>query len=127
MHAAIGKQYLGFADAAGIENDLPGRGITGVVLIADTEIEIAERHPDPLAAPAHMDGLALERHRAAECRAGLGRQLVFETSLEREVTGVDNELAHSFARDCEGEFQRCVQPKLPGARNILADRPSTKA
>jgi hypothetical protein len=42
-----------------------------------------------------MDRLALERHRIAKGGAGLGRQLFLETGLEREVAGVDNELAHS--------------------------------
>lgn len=95
VHAAIGEQNLGFADPAGIENDLAGRGIAGVIFKADAKIKITERHPDPLAAPAHMDGLALERHRPTEGRAGLGRQLFFEAGLEGEVAGVDNELAHS--------------------------------
>src|ERR1700716_2148255 len=95
MHAAIGQQDLGLADAAGIKDDLAGRGIAGVVLVGDAEIEIAERHPDPLAAPAHMDRLALERHRLAKGRAGFGRQLFLETGLEREVAGADNELVHS--------------------------------
>src|ERR1700716_2514441 len=94
VHAAIGQQNLGLTDAAGIKDDLPGRGIAGVVLVRDAEIEIAERHPDALAAPAHMDRLALEGHRPAKSRAGLGRQLFLETGLEREVAGVDNELAH---------------------------------
>src|SRR3954449_7656798 len=58
MHPAIGQENLGFADAAGIKDNLARRGIAGVVFIADAEIEIAERQPDPLAAPAHMDHLA---------------------------------------------------------------------
>src|SRR6267378_7385257 len=95
MDAAIGQQDFGFADAAGIKNDLAGRGIAGVVLVRDAEIEIAERHPDPLAAPAHMDRLTLERHRLAKGRAGFGRQLFLETGLKREVSGADNELAHT--------------------------------
>src|ERR1700731_3405018 len=95
-HAAIGQQDFRFADAAGIENDLAGRRIAGVVLVRDTEIEIAERHPYPLAAPADMDSLAFERHCLAERRAGLRSQLFLETRLEREVAGVDNELAHLF-------------------------------
>ena len=56
MHAAIGQQDLGFADTAGIEDDLAGRRIAGGVLVGDAEVEITERHPDALAAPAHMDG-----------------------------------------------------------------------
>src|ERR1700716_4605452 len=93
VHAAIGQQDFGFTDAAGIKDDLSGRGIAGVVLVTDAEIEIAEWHPDPLAAPAHMDRLALERHRLAERRAGLGRQLFLETGREYEVTGAGIEVA----------------------------------
>src|SRR5437879_929433 len=100
MNAAVGQQNLGFADAAGIQDDLAGRGIAGVVLVGDAEIEIAERHPDSLAAPAYMDGLALERHRLAKGRAGLGRQLFLKTGLEREVAGADNELAHEWDSQC---------------------------
>src|SRR5437763_12559388 len=89
VHTAIGKKNFGFADAAGIKNDLAGRGIAGVVLVGHSEVEITKRHPDALAAPAHMDRLALERHRRAKRRAGLGRQLFFETSLKGEVAGTD--------------------------------------
>src|SRR6202011_5206620 len=85
VHTAIGQQNLGLADAAGIKNDLAGRRIAGVVLVRNAEVEIAERHPDPLAAPAHMDSLALERHHLTEGRAGLWRQLFLKTGLEREV------------------------------------------
>src|SRR5438445_10525732 len=95
MHAAIGQQDFGLADAAGIKDDLARRGIASVVFVGDAEIEIAERHPDPLAAPAHMDDLALERHRLAECGAGPGREVFFKAGLEGEVAGADNELTHS--------------------------------
>src|SRR5947208_2638762 len=94
MHAAIGQQDFGFTDAARIKNDLAGRGIAGVVFVGDAEVEIAERHPDTLAAPAHMNGLALEWHRLAKGGHGLGRQLLLEAGLEGEFTGTDNQLAH---------------------------------
>src|ERR1700704_2989521 len=93
VHAAIGQKNFGLADAAGIKDDLAGRGIAGVVFVSDAEVEIAERHPDPLAAPADMDRLALERHGLAKRRDSLGRQLLFETSLEGELAGADNQLA----------------------------------
>src|SRR6185312_3389148 len=48
MHSPVGEQDFGFADATGIEDDLPRRGIAGVVFVSDAEIEIAERHPDGL-------------------------------------------------------------------------------
>jgi hypothetical protein len=126
MHAAIGQQNLGFADAAGIKDDLAGRGIAGVVLVGDAEVEVAERHPDPLAAPAHMDRLALERHRLAECRAGPGRELFLETGVKCEVAGADNELAHSgiLVMADEGRRNR-LQPRIPEARNIPVPWPNS--
>ena len=72
----------------------PGRRIAGVVLVDYAEIEIAERQPDPLAAPAHVNHLAFERHGATERGAGLRRQFFFKPRVEREVAGVDNQLAH---------------------------------
>src|SRR5580698_4065302 len=113
MHAAIGQQDFRFADAAGIENDLAGRRIAGVVLVRDAEIEIAEGHPDPLAAPADVDGLAFERHCLAERRTGLRRQLLLETRLECEVSGMDNQLAHLSikSRGGGGSGDR-IQPEL---------------
>ena len=103
MHAAIGQQDFGLADAAGIKDDLAGRGIAGVVLVGDAEIEVAERHPDPLAAPADMDRLALERHRLAKRRHGLRRQLLLEAGLEGEFAGADNQLAHRSLLPKTGE------------------------
>ena len=59
--AAIREQDLGLADAAGIEDDLAGRGIGRVVLLARLGIHFAERNPHGLAAPPDMDALAHER------------------------------------------------------------------
>ena len=65
-----------------------------------------------------MDRLAFERHRLAKGRAGLGRQLVFETGVEGEVAGVDNELAHATFSCLEKDWRYPLQPKVPEARNI---------
>src|SRR4029077_4176109 len=70
MHAAIGEQDLGFADAAGIKDDLAGRAIACIIFVSDAEIETAERHPNRRAAPAHVNDLALERHCLAKRGAG---------------------------------------------------------
>src|SRR5262249_25379349 len=83
----------------GIEDDLAGRRITRVVLVSDAEIEIAKWHPDALAAPAHMDHLAHERHGLPEGRASLGRQFLLEAGSEGEVTGADDQLAHVMSRE----------------------------
>src|SRR6185312_14722202 len=42
MDAAIGEQDLRLADAAGIEDHLARRGVGGVILIPDAELQIAE-------------------------------------------------------------------------------------
>src|ERR1700689_3825817 len=110
MHAAIGQQDFRFANAAGIKNDLAGRRVAGVVLVRDAEIEITEWHPDPLAAPADMNGLTFERHCFAERRTGLRRQLFLEAGLECEVSGVDDQLAHSLNLAVDGK-RRSISSK----------------
>src|SRR5271168_3340576 len=104
MYPTIGQQNFGLADTAGIKDYLTRRRIAGVVLIANAKVQIAERHPDAFAAPAHMDKFAVERHGLAEGRTSFGRQLFFEAGLEREVSGVDDQLAHSNTRN--GVFKR---------------------
>jgi hypothetical protein len=42
-----------------------------------------------------MDKFAVERHGLAEGRTSFGRQLFFKAGLEREVSGMDDQLAHS--------------------------------
>src|SRR6516165_8560370 len=97
-HAAIGEENLGLADAAGIKDDLAGRGEARMVLVAEAEIEIAQRNPTSLAAPAHMnDALAIGQE-ARELGAGLGRRGAFETRAEAKGAGGDAEIVvHDFA------------------------------
>src|SRR5262245_6749072 len=71
--AAVGKKDLGFAEAAGVEEDLAGGGMAGVVLIAHVQVELAEGDPAGLAAPARMDDLLLIRQQCGEGGAGRGR------------------------------------------------------
>src|SRR5712692_9564362 len=54
---AVREEDLGLAEAAGIEQDLAGRGMAGMVLIADAEVVVAERDPARLAAPARVNDL----------------------------------------------------------------------
>src|SRR5947209_18137529 len=94
VHAAIGEENLGLADPARIEDDLPRRRIAGVVFVTDAEVEIAERDPDPLAAPAHVQDLALERQVLGKCRAGLRRRFSLERLVENERTGRHYQYRH---------------------------------
>src|SRR5882762_1189712 len=115
VYPAIGQQNLGLADAARIKDDLTRGRIAGVIFIPDAKVEIAERKPDALAAPPDMDHLTFERHRAAKRGTGLGRQLIFETCVERELAGADNELAHPMGLCSCVEEQR-LQPQRDQAR-----------
>ena len=94
MNAAVGKENLSLADAAGIKDDLPGSRITGVIFVADLEIIVAERDPDPLAAPADMNDMALEGQTLEEGFAGLRGQFGFESGAENERAGSNFEIGH---------------------------------
>src|SRR6202521_2419630 len=52
---AVAKQDFRFADAAGIEQQLPRRRIAGVVLVPEPQLEVAEWDPGRLSAPARLD------------------------------------------------------------------------
>src|ERR1700730_2142013 len=93
-HAAIGEQDLGFADPAWIQDDVAGRGMARMVLIPETEIELAERNPAPFAAPADMDDLRLVRQQARELRAGSRREGFFHSGLELVQPGLDSKHGH---------------------------------
>src|SRR5713226_73950 len=74
---AIGDQDLGLADAAGIQEQLPGGGIPRRVLEADPDVEVAEGDPGRLPTPAGMDQPGPQGKHFAErgdrlgCRVGL--------------------------------------------------------
>src|SRR6185503_10523418 len=84
---AVREQELGLADAAGVPEDLAGRRMTGRVLrvAADADVEVAERDPGGLAAPADMDDLAVERQQRLEGCDRLRRALLLELRSELEL------------------------------------------
>src|SRR3954451_16098292 len=92
--AAVRQEDLGLAEAAGVEEDLPRRRVARVVLEADADVELAERDPGRLAAPAHVDHLLLERQQLRERRARLRRALLLEARPERVWAGRDPEHGH---------------------------------
>src|SRR5580700_4143286 len=57
---AIGDQYLGLADPAGIEDDLARCRIARRILGTDAKIEAAER--DPEASPLHRTWISRSRY-----------------------------------------------------------------
>ena len=58
---AVGKQDLGLADAAGVEEELASGGMARMVLVAQAQLEVAQGNPCRLAAPAGLDELGLQR------------------------------------------------------------------
>src|SRR4029077_18991435 len=93
-HAAIGQQDFGLADAARIQDDFTRRRIAGLVFVAKSEVEIAERDPACLPAPAHVDDpLTVGQHRA-KFGAGLRRAFCFEACNELEATCLDAYTLH---------------------------------
>src|SRR6266511_848380 len=89
----IGEEHLGFADAPGVEQQHPGRGVARVVLEVEAEALVAHRDPGRLAAPAAVNYLGAERQHFADDGNGLGRVLVFETRFEGQVSHADLEHA----------------------------------
>src|SRR6266581_3822367 len=86
---AVGKEDLGLADASRVEQQLPRRGMAGVVLVTEPEVELAERDPGRLAAPARLDELGLEREHVLEGVARLRRRLGLQPGDEAEVADLD--------------------------------------
>src|SRR4029077_12515698 len=93
-HAAVGQQDFGLADAARIQDDFTRRRIAGLILVAKSEVEIAERNPARFPAPAHMDdALPVGQHRA-KLGAGLRRTFRFEACNELEAACFDAYTLH---------------------------------
>src|SRR5690606_34505211 len=76
----------------GIKQDITARRMAGMVFEPCAELEIAERDPDRLAAPARMDDLIAERQEALEDAAGLWRILQFEAGGEGEGANGDAQI-----------------------------------
>ena len=64
QRAAVREQDLGLAHAARVDQDLARCRVARGVLGADAEVEVAERDPGRLAAPAHVDHPVAERESA---------------------------------------------------------------
>lgn len=94
IHSAIGHQDLGLADSAGVEDDMAGRGVAGMVLVADAEVGLTQRDPDTFAGPADVHDPADVRQVLAKGGDRLRRALGLETAVEGEGSGGDLEVVH---------------------------------
>src|SRR5438105_688568 len=84
-HVAVGEDQLCLAEAARIPQNLAGRRMTRVILVADVELELAERYPAPLSAPATVHELLLVRQQLPKRRARFRRQLLLKLGDELEL------------------------------------------
>src|SRR5438067_855295 len=91
---AIREHDLHLRDAAGIHEDLTGRGMAGVVLEVDADPRVAHRDPRRLAAPAHVDEPALEGKYLADRGTGLRRELFLEPRGEHVACRADAKRLH---------------------------------
>ncbi len=87
--SAVGKENLGFAVAAGVEENLPRRGVAGVILEADVELEVAQRNPASFTAPAGVDQLLAIGQQLAKFGTGDRRGGFFEAGGEMVVCDGD--------------------------------------
>src|SRR5207249_1975830 len=94
LSGAVREEDLHLADAAGVHEDLAGRGIGGVVLEVDAESILTHRDPRRLAAPPHVHELALDRKSFLDGGARLRRALLFEARLERVLASGDAKQRH---------------------------------
>src|SRR4051812_34794076 len=100
--AAVREEDLGLAEAAGVEQDLAGRRVARVVLEPDPDVELPERDPGRLAAPAHVDDLLRERQELRERGARLRRALLLEARRERVGPGGDRQHGHGVLSSVVG-------------------------
>jgi hypothetical protein len=111
--AAIGEEDLGLADAAGVEQELARRRIARGILVAEAEVEIAERDRARLAAPSHMDLALPVREHVSEFVAGMRRRGALKARREGERAGGDANICHDRVyRPISAERQRCCRRRL---------------
>src|SRR5215469_7791685 len=93
--AAIGEQDLGLADAAGMDQELAGCGVARRVLVAEPEIEIAQRYPARFATPPYMDQTLPIRQHAGEFRASPRSRDALEARRKGVRASADANILHS--------------------------------
>src|SRR5206468_11339049 len=89
MRRAGGKQDLGLAHPARVEEQLARPRMARGVLVAEAEVDLAERDPGRLAAPSRLDELRLQRQHVLKGVARLRRRLGLEPGDEAEVADLD--------------------------------------
>jgi hypothetical protein len=109
---AIREQDLGFGEAAGIQEQLAGRGMRRVVLVTEADVEVAQGDPRRLAAPPRLDELLGQREQGLELLACLRRALGLEARCEAQPRDLDFDV---YARDPAAEVVVCLRVSMPKA------------
>src|SRR5487761_1026473 len=86
---AVGKEDLGLAHSARIQQQVARSGVAGRVLIAEVEIKLAKGYPRRLSAPSRLEELGLQRQHGAESGRGLRRLFSLQPSEEAKAGGDD--------------------------------------
>ena len=102
VDVAVGEQDLRLGDAARVEHDLARVRVARRVLRAEAEIEVAERDPARLAAPAHVDDARVQRQQPPEGGDRLRGGLFLEARAEGEAAGGDGEHGAEPIRGASG-------------------------
>src|SRR5438105_957808 len=113
---AVGKEDLRLAEAPGIEQDLASRRIAGGVLGAEAELEVSERDPGRLAAPAGLDYLGAQRQQGPEGGHRPGRRRFLQASREAVLGGLDSEHRTESGRNGYDALDTCPRPRRGPAR-----------
>ena len=92
--APVREEDLGLADAAGIEQKLARSGVAGGILGPDARVELPQRNPGRLTAPAGLEQMCLEGKELADCRRRSRCDLLFEAGLEAKVA--DDDVEHAL-------------------------------
>ena len=97
--AAVREEDLALADAAGVDRQLAGRRMRGVVLVVEARPEVAERDPGRLAGPAAVDELRVDRQHPPDGLDRPGRRRL-PAGGKVEVADLDPQRSHlrSIAR-----------------------------
>src|SRR5215218_5966308 len=106
--ATVGEEDLGLRVAARVDQDLARGREAGVVLEADTHIEVPQGYPGRLPAPADVDDLVPERQEPLEGFAGLGSLLPLPAGRELKGAGRNAQITHCVLLSPEQSRQGLV-------------------
>src|SRR6266566_6915563 len=82
--SSVRKQDLCLAQTSRVKKKVARRRVARVVLVTEIELQVAERDPRRLAAPARLDELGFEGQHGLEFRAGFRRALGLEAGCEAQ-------------------------------------------